>query len=230
MNKDHPDKPNTSDPASKIAIYDMLSDDEKELVRNNVSIRNFSKNEIIHSCTGDCLGLIYVISGGIRVSIISEEGRTLTLYKLSEGDTCVVSAACVLHEIRLDSAITASEDTKLLILNSKTLSKLVADNIKVRCYSYEIATKRFSSALFVLQEMILYGFDVRLARYLLECVEKTGSCELHMTQEEVAAEVNSAREVVARMLRQFVMDGLVELKRKVIVIKDTRGLGDIVGR
>ena len=215
--------------AEKIAIYDMLSDEEKALVESNVSVRTYSKDEIIHSCTGDCLGLIYVISGGIRVSIISEEGRALTLYKLAEGDTCVVSAACVLHEIRLESAITASEDTKLLILNSRTLSKLVNDNINVRCYSYEIATKRFSQALFVLQEMILAGFDVRLARYLLECAKRTGSDELKMTQEEVATEVNSAREVVARMLRQFVIDDLVELKRGVIILKDIQGLEKIVG-
>ncbi|MBR6159673.1 MAG: Crp/Fnr family transcriptional regulator [Lachnospiraceae bacterium] len=220
------------DPAAevrRIAIYDMLSDEEKELVAQNVTVRKFSKDEVIHSCTGDCLGLIFVISGGIRVSIISEEGRALTLYKLAEGDTCVVSAACVLHEIRLESAITASEPTTLLILNSRTLSKLVEENLRVRCYSYEIATKRFSSALFVLQEMILAGFDVRLARYLLECAEKSGSPELRMTQEEVATEVNSAREVVARMLRQFVMDGLVELKRGVILLKDIQGLQDIVG-
>ncbi len=220
------------DPAAevrRIAIYDMLSDEEKDLVAKNVTVRKFLKNEVIHSCTGDCLGLIFVISGGIRVSIISEEGRALTLYKLAEGDTCVVSAACVLHEIRLESAIMASDATTLLILNSRTLSKLVEENLRVRCYSYEIATKRFSSALFVLQEMILAGFDVRLARYLLECAEKSGSPELRMTQEEVATEVNSAREVVARMLRQFVMDGLVELKRGVILLKDIQGLKDIVG-
>lgn len=215
--------------AGKIAIYDMLSEEEKELVKTNVVIRSYAKDEIIHSCTGDCLGLIYVLSGGIRVGIISKEGRQITLYKLAAGDTCVVSAACVLHEIRLESAITATADSRLLILNSKTLSKLVADNIRVRCYSYEIATKRFSDALFVLQEMILESFDVRLARYLLACLESEGKAELHMTQEEAALEVNSAREVVARMLRQFALDGLVEVKRGLILLKDIEGLKDIAG-
>lgn len=218
----------TEDYTTKIAFYDSLSDDEKKLFAENVSIKTFSKDEIIHSHNGACIGLIYIISGGIRVGIYSEEGRWLTLYKLSAGDTCVVSAACVLHEIRFESAMTASEDTTVMILNSKTLAKLVENNINVRCYSYEVATKRFSAALFVLQEVILTGFDVRLARYLLEEYKRTGTVELKMTQESIATEVNSAREVVARMLRQFVLEDLVELKRGTIIIRDPEGLSDIV--
>ncbi len=218
----------TEDYTTKIAFYDKLSDDEKKLFAENVSIKTFSKDEIIHSHNGACIGLIYIISGGIRVGIYSEEGRWLTLYKLSAGDTCVVSAACVLHEIRFESAMTASEDTTVMILNSKTLAKLVENNINVRCYSYEVATKRFSAALFVLQEVILTGFDVRLARYLLGEYKRTGNVELRMTQESIATEVNSAREVVARMLRQFVLEDLVELKRGTIIIRDPKGLSDIV--
>ena len=49
-----------------------------------------------------------------------------------------------------------------------------------------------------------------------------------MTQESIATEVNSAREVVARMLRQFVLEDLVELKRGTIIIRDPEGLSDIV--
>ena len=76
--------------------------------------------------------------------------------------------------------------------------------------------------------MILAGFDVRLARYLLEEYKRTGTVELKMTQESIATEVNSAREVVARMLRQFVLEDLVELKRGTIIIRDPEGLSDIV--
>ena len=214
---------------SKIAFYDSLSDEEKRLAAENVTVKKYPKDAVIHSHNGACIGLIYIISGGIRVGIYSEEGRWLTLYKLAAGDTCIVSAACVLREMRFEGAMTAYEDTTVMILGSQTLSKLVENNVNVRCYSYEIATKRFSSALFVLQEMILTGFDVRLSRFLLEESKRRSSKEIKMTQEEIAAEVNSAREVVARMLRQFVLEDLVELKRGVIVIKDADGLAGIAG-
>ena len=110
---------------SKIAFYDSLSEDEKKLVAENVTVKKYAKDSVIHSHNGACIGLIYIISGGIRVGIYSEEGRWLTLYKLAAGDTCVVSAACVLHEMRFDGAMIASEDTTVMILGSQTLSKLV---------------------------------------------------------------------------------------------------------
>lgn len=50
-----------------------------------------------------------------------------------------------------------------------------------------------------------------------------------MTQEEIARQVNSAREVLARMLKQFAADGLLENHRGVIVLKDLSGLEEIVG-
>ena len=49
-----------------------------------------------------------------------------------------------------------------------------------------------------------------------------------MTQEAIAKEVNSAREVVARMLKQFASDELIELNRGAILIKDFEGLKNII--
>lgn len=219
---------NASDYIEKIEFLGMLSNEEKELVRENVYIKEYAKNETIHSCTGACLGMIFVISGSVRTSVISEEGRELTLFKIGVGDTCVISAACVLHEIRLESFMKAETDTTLLILSAKALAQLVNNNLNVKSYCYEIAVKRFSAALFVLQEMILLRFDQRLAKYLLEMSAKTGSTTLRLTQEAIAADVNSAREVVTRMLKQFEVEGLVELRRGCVEIKDAEALHNIL--
>lgn len=218
------ERTNAAEMATKIDFFNLLSDEEKKLVQDNVFIREYVKGEMIHSCTGACLGMIFVIKGSIRTSVISQEGRELTLFRIREGDTCVISAACVLHEIRLESSMTATENTSLLVLSAKALSQLVEKNLSVKSYCYEIAVKRFSTALFVLQEIILLRFDQRLARYLVNSSEKAGSLKLKITQESIASEVNSAREVVARMLKQFETEGLVELKRGCIEIKDENGL------
>ena len=48
-----------------------------------------------------------------------------------------------------------------------------------------------------------------------------------MTQEAMAQEINSAREVVARMLRQFESDGLIELNRGIVILKNIELLKNI---
>lgn len=45
-----------------------------------------------------------------------------------------------------------------------------------------------------------------------------------MTQEALAREVNSAREVVARMLKVFVLEGWIEINRGTIELKDLHTL------
>lgn len=215
---------NVLDYVEKIEFYSMLSDAEKQVVRENVFLKEYQKGEMIHSCTGACLGMVYVISGCIRATIVSQEGRELTLYKIGEGETCVISAACVLHEIRLESSMIAKEDTTVMVLSSKALMMLTKQNLAVKSYCYEIATRRFSAALFVLQEIILLRFDQRLAKYLVQEAEKSDGPKLHLTQEAIAADVNSAREVVARMLKQFEMEGLVKLGRGTIEITNLEDL------
>lgn len=209
-------------------FYKLLSDEEKKLVKENIYYKEYGKHEIVHSCTGVCLGMLFVISGSIRTSIISEEGRELTLFKLGANDTCVFSAACVLHEIRLESSMAAERDTSAIVLDSKTLAKIVSQNIAVKSYCYEIAAKRFSAALFVLQEIILLRFDQRLARYLTDAAKQSNDKVLHITQEAIASDVNSAREVVARMLKQFETDGLVKLGRGSIELIDMDGIRQLL--
>ncbi len=60
--------------------------------------------------------------------------------------------------------------------------------------------------------------------FLLNEYKLTGVTEIQMTQEQIAQNVNSAREVVARMLKQFALDGLIENQRGIIVLKDIDGL------
>ena len=75
-----------------------------------------------------------------------------------------------------------------------------------------------------MQQILFKGLDQRLAAFLVEECERTKSNTVRMTHEQIARNISSAREAVARMLKQFTQDGLVELKRGEIIIKDTDGL------
>lgn len=62
---------------------------------------------------------------------------------------------------------------------------------------------------------------------LVQEAERTGASVIRMTHEEVAKHISSAREAVARMLKQFSEEGLVELKRGAIFLRDPAGLNTI---
>ena len=55
----------------------------------------------------------------------------------------------------------------------------------------------------------------------------TGSNTIRMTHEQIAQHISSAREAVARMLKSFSEDGLVELRRGAIMLRDKNSLNHL---
>lgn len=219
---------NIEDDVKKLSYWNSLSEEEKAVLMRGTTGRSYQKNEYIHGFSDACLGMVYVCRGSIRVYTISEEGREVTLFHISEGECCIMSASCVITGISLDVQLLAEEETEIMAVHSGTVQKLMDSNIYVKCFAYELAVKRFSSVVWVMQEILFARFDVRMARFLLSVYEKTGKLNIQMTQEAIATEVNSAREVVARMLKQFASDNLIELKRGTIVLKNIDGLKKII--
>lgn len=207
-----------------LPYWDKLSETEKDFVKANSAIHSYEKDRVIQGYSDSCLGMVYVIKGSIRVLMISEEGREITFFRLNSGDSCILSAACVLTQITCETQMIAAENIEIVVVNPQAYNSLMNKNLEVRCFTYELATERFSTVVFVLQQIIFARFDQRLAGFLLEYYDRTGLNKLKMTQEAIAVEVNTAREVVARMLKQFASDGLIEMNRGSITFIDIEGL------
>ncbi len=208
----------------KLPFWTSLTEQEKEILRKSAVIRCYEKGSFIHSSDRDCLGMLFILSGEIRTYILSDEGREITLFRLYPNDLCVLSASCVISQISFDTQMTARQDTEVLIIPPNITALLKEQNISVRCFLYEQATERFSEVMWAMQQILFKGLDQRLSAFLVEECERTNSNAVRMTHEQIARNISSAREAVARMLKQFTQDGLVELKRGEIIIKDTDGL------
>ena len=213
---------------NKLPYWNSLNQDEKDLVRRNSKIKYYDKDEIIHGGIETCLGMIYVLEGNIRVYILSGEGREITLFRFQKDSSCVLSSSCVISQITFETQMVAETNCGILIVNAGAFSKLAEHNIYVRCYMYEALANRFSSVMWTLQQILFARFDQRLASFLISEYERTGSKEINMTHEQIAQQVNSAREVVARMIKRFSSDGLVESKRGSVYLKNVNELEKLI--
>ena len=93
------------------SFWEHLSDQEKELLCDNTIAAHYPKGISVHSGNEDCIGILLVKKGQLRTYLLSEDGRDVTLYRLFEGDVCILSASCVLDAITFDVFIDAEEDT-----------------------------------------------------------------------------------------------------------------------
>lgn len=223
-----------------LPFIDKLTESEREILEAGIHCAFFQKGQMIHYGTADCVGLIYVESGSIRVYMTSEEGREITLFRLSPGEVCVLSASCVLETIDFDVNIVADTNTEVKQIDVATFERLVGSNVYVELFSYKLATERFSDVMWAMQQILFTSFDRRLAMFLVEERQKNAinaiaagiDDEINpnviaMTHEEIARNLGSAREVVSRMLKYFEKENYVILSKGNVEIVNEMALKNI---
>ena len=213
--------------SNRLPFWNLLTDREKEILKDNTIERTYTKGSIVFDNSSSCLGLLNVILGQVRAYLVSDEGKEVTIFKLEDNDLCVLSASCIIKQITFDTQLVANEDTKVLIVPSNIIEDLAYMNIELRCYLYEKALARFSDVMWNMQELLFKGLDSRVANYLINQYERTDSTIIKVTHEEIANDINSAREAVTRILKLFVQDGLIKLQKGCIEIIDVDALYDI---
>ena len=201
-------------------FWEQLNSEERNIVSANALSQKMKKGDILHRGCGECSGIVYVAKGQLRVYIVSEEGREVTLYRLHKGDLCVLSASCLMDAIVFDVLIEAVQETELVVLPSPVLSAIMAKNPMVELSLYKTVVEHFSDVMWTMQQILFMGADKRVAHFLWDEMAKTGDMTIRLTHEEVARFIGSAREVVTKVLKYFVEEGVVALSRGKIEIID----------
>lgn len=209
-------------------FWEHLTDSEKKDLGENTVLAHYARGEHVHSGSEDCVGIFLVKKGHLRTYMLSEDGRDITLYRLFDGDVCILSASCVLEAITFDVFIDAEEDTEAWLINASVFHRIADQNIYVKCFGYELAAARFSDVMWAMQQILFMGADRRLAIFLWDEISKNGSSEIRMTHEQIARYMGSAREVVSRMLKYFSGEGIVELFRGGIRVVDKQKLQSLI--
>lgn len=204
-------------------FWNEIPDMDKDYICQNSSILTYPMGKNIHD--GDeCSGVILVRSGSLRVYILSENGKDITLYRLHEGDMCMLSASCVLDAITFDVFIDADEDSECYVISGPAFDAVSKRNPSIKIFALETAVSRFSDVMWVMQQILFMSMDKRLAIFLLDESARTNSDLILLTHEQIARYIGSAREVVSRMLKYFASEGMVEVSRKGVKILDRKHL------
>ena len=209
------------------AIYPFwadLSQSEKESIENACYTETYEKGMLMHHSEGNCKGLMTVLSGQLRTYILSEEGREVTLFRVYEGNVCVLSASCLMDSIAFDVLIEAADTTTVLVLPLLCLNNIMTHNPYVELYLYKTAADKFSEVMWTMQQILFQNIDQRVAQFLWDEASHTQELTLNLTHDEIAKYIGSAREVVTKVLKYLAEAHVVELKRGKIIILDKEKL------
>ena len=216
------------DLADYLPFYPKLSQQQQRQLLDSVEPMEAKAGTVVHNGSLDCLGLLIIRAGQLRVYTLSSEGREVTLYRLFDHDICLFSASCVMPDIQFEVIIEAEKDTKMWVIPSCLFKELMESSVAVANYANQLISSRFSDVMWLMEQIMWKSFDKRLALFLLEESALEGSACLKMTHERIANHLGTAREVVTRMLRYFQSEGMVRLSRGEIAITDEKALRKLV--
>ncbi len=166
----------------------------------------------------ECSQLALVVSGSVRVYKLAAKGREITLYRIKEGDSCVLTASCLMSatpfpaiaesETELDAIIIPAESAKIWMTQHQPWGNFV----------FGLISRRLAEVITVLENVTFQRMDVRIATYLVEMA--SNDSRLNITHHEIAADLGTSREVVSRSLKDFDKHGWISMGRGELTIED----------
>ena len=175
----------------------------------------------------DCQGYVFVLSGSIRVQKMDPEGREIVLYRVEDGQTCMLTTSCLLGGRPYPAEGVAEEETELAMLSPKRLDVLLSD-AAFRRFVLSMISLRIADLMTLIEDVAFGRMDVRLARRLLEL--DNGSGELRLTHQQLATELGTAREVVSRLLKDFERRKMVSLGRGIVLLPESKTLRELAAQ
>ena len=169
-----------------------------------------------------CAAIALVIEGRLRVSKASTSGREITLYHIVPGETCILSASCLLAGAHYPANAVVVDDVVAALVPGDVFRRLFDVVPAVRMFVLNHFTERLATTMALVEEVAFRHVDQRAARWLAESGER-GEV-LTMSHEDIAAHLGSARVVVSRILEDFQSRGWVTLGRRRVEIADADAL------
>ncbi len=190
----------------------------KEIFANAIYAKIPAKTFIF--LEGDkCENFSLLLSGSVKVYKNGESGREITLYRIAEGESCILTASCIISKTEFPAIAVVEKDTEVILIPSAFAKDWLNRYEVWRNYIFSLITKRFSSVLETIEEVAFRRVDSRIADFLLKSISPESS-EIKITHHKIASEIGTSREVVSRILKDFELENLLELKRGSIQVKD----------
>ncbi len=199
----------------RFPVFGEISRQVLERVLRAAQVRTLAAASPLFSAGNPCTGFPMLLSGSVRVSKAAANGREVQLYRVYPGEACIMSTGCLLGDIEYGASGTAETEVVVFTLPPALFAEMMAREESFRRWVFTLFSERLSGMMELVEAVAFQRLDRRLAAYLLE-----NAPLLQVSQQKLADDLGTVREMVGRVLRSFEDRGLVELGRNQIKVLD----------
>jgi len=180
--------------------------------------KSFKEGDIILNENAYIKSVPIVISGSMRVMRTDDDGRELLLYYIKSGESCIMSFLGGLHDDTSKVKAIAEEAAEVLFVPVDKVREMIKEFPEWTEYIFRLYHKKFEELLAVINDVAFKKMDERLLDFLKKKCELSGEKTIHITHEQIAIELGSARVVISRLLKHMEDLNLIELGRNKITL------------
>lgn len=212
---------------SLYSFMEYFSKEQEKLFITNMTKRHYLPGSILLEGGFSCNNIFFILNGSIRISRISEEGREVVLYRISEGDFCLMTAYSIMTNTDFPAIAQVEKETEVIALPSNIFTEILKANPQLQNFIFTSSLNRLKDVIVLLENLTFTGIKQRLAKFLVLLSNQHASDTLKITHEEIAIEIGSSREVISRTLKNLEEAEIVGLYRGQIKILSLNSLKKI---
>ncbi len=207
----------------------ILTPEERDRVVRDGRRRRFPRGSTLFNEGERSDRVVVLLSGQVKVSYFTENGREVVLAVRSSGD--ILGELSAIDGEPRSATATALQPVEALILTVGQFRDILCAHPRVALALLEMLSLRLRDADRKRIEFGAYDSVGRVARRLVELAEDFGVPDregvriaLVLTQDELAGWVGTSRKSVGNALQWLRERGLVETRRRGITIRDLEAL------
>ena len=207
----------------RVPFFAVLEEVELRRLAGHCVVRNLRKEELLFAENDPCEGMYVVQSGAVKVFKMAETGREQVLVIERAGST--VGELPVFDGGNLPASAAALEDSRLLFLPKREFLSLCRQNSEVAFAVIRSLAWRFRYMTALVEELSLKEVSHRLARFLRDRALAVGvrtrrgvEFPLEETNQQIAAEIGTVRDLVSRNLRRLVDRKIIKMERRKVIV------------
>jgi CRP-like cAMP-binding protein len=175
--------------------------------------------------------LIAVVSGTVKISVSSPDGRSAILNLIGPGE--IVGEVAVLDGQARTADVTANTNCEIFVIDRREFLPFVRSQPELAMKFIELLCARLRWTSDQVEQVILQDLPGRLASALIRLTEKhklaQGGRTIAITQQEISEMVGMTRESINKQLRAWAARNWVRLEHGAIVVLDAEPLQALAG-
>lgn len=192
---------------------------------DDANIVSLAQNSTVFHQGDACKNYLIVLAGKVKVFTRAENGREIVLYRLTQGDSCVLTTSCLFGRKNYPAEGETETDVVALAIPAMPFNDVLQTSTIFRQMVFSSFSSHLSDLITLVEEVAFGKIDIRLARHLLEHCDDNHI--LTATHQNIATELGTAREVVSRQLKDLESKGYIKINRGNLSINNPEALKKI---